>query len=148
MENKLLNDQVVEQVRQAFGQMKEPVQILYFGSQQECDYCEDTLQLLREVVALSDKLGLSEYDLAADAATAEQYKVDKAPGFVLAARDGDKLVDYGVRFAGIPAGHEFGTLINDLLLVSGRDSQLTPQTRQFLSKLDRPVLLQVFVTPT
>ena len=64
------------------------------------------------------------------------------------ARDGDVRTDYGVRFAGIPSGHEFSTLIHDLILVSGRDSGLSPETRAFLKGLEKPVHLQVFVTPT
>jgi len=67
---------------------------------------------------------------------------------VLAGRDGDQILDFGVRYAGIPSGHEFSSLIHDLVLVSGRDSGLSEETRQFLSSLDQPVLLQVFVTPT
>jgi hypothetical protein len=39
-------------------------------------------------------------------------------------------------------------LIHDLVLISGRDSGLSEQTREFLSSLDKPVHLQVFVTPT
>jgi len=57
-------------------------------------------------------------------------------------------MDYGIQYSGIPSGHEFSTLINDILLVSGRDSGLSPQTREFLQKLDKPVHFQVFVTPT
>ncbi|MBP1700991.1 MAG: glutaredoxin-like protein, partial [Chloroflexi bacterium] len=47
-----------------------------------------------------------------------------------------------------PSGHEFSSLINTLVVVSNRDSGLDQQTRDFLSKLDKPVHLQVFVTPT
>jgi alkyl hydroperoxide reductase subunit AhpF len=83
-----------------------------------------------------------------DASIARQYKVDKAPGLVIAGRDGDQLLDYGIRYAGIPAGHEFSSLVHDLILVSGRDSGLDDKTRQFLAGLREPVLLQVFVTPT
>ena len=54
----------------------------------------------------------------------------------------------GIRYAGIPSGHEFSSLIHDLILVSGRDSGLGQETRNFLKSLDSPVLLQVFVTPT
>jgi glutaredoxin-like protein len=57
-------------------------------------------------------------------------------------------LDYGVRLAGIPSGHEFSSLIQDLILVSGRDSGLSAETRKALDDLDKPVLLQVFVTPT
>jgi alkyl hydroperoxide reductase subunit AhpF len=148
MPERLLNEQIVGQVRQVFERLDQPVQLLYFGSEKECDSCADTLQLLQEVVEISDKLGISEFDLDKDQQVASQYGVDKVPGLVLAGKNGEDLVDYGVRFSGIPAGHEFSTLIHDLLLVSGRDSQLSPSTRQFLAELKDPVHLQVFVTPT
>lgn len=67
---------------------------------------------------------------------------------VIAARDGDEIKDLGIRFLGVPSGHEFSTFINDLLIVSKRDSGLDPKTRAFLKQLDSPVQLQVFVTPT
>lgn len=148
MTTKLLNDEVIEQVEEIFAGLQEPVQVLFFGSQQDCDYCEDTLQLVQEVVDISDKLELSIYDIEEDAALAGQYNVDKAPALVLAGRDGDQILDYGVRYAGIPSGHEFSSLIHTLLLVSGRDSDLSQDTRQKLQELDTPVHLMVFVTPT
>ncbi len=70
------------------------------------------------------------------------------PGLVLAGREGEEIIDFGVRYAGIPAGHEFSSLIHDLVLVSGRDSGLDRKTRDFLGGLTQPVSLQVFVTPT
>jgi alkyl hydroperoxide reductase subunit AhpF len=88
------------------------------------------------------------YDVEADRDMAERYRVDKTPGLVIAGRDGDQLTDFGIRFAGIPAGHEFGSLVHDLLLVSRRDSGLSDSTRAFLKGVSKPVLLQVFVTPT
>jgi alkyl hydroperoxide reductase subunit AhpF len=148
MATKLLNENIAQQVQEVFEQLQEPVQVLFFGKKDGCDYCEDTLQLIEEVVSLSDKLELSVYDLELDADLARRYNVDKAPGLVLAGRDGDQIIDFGVRYAGIPAGHEFSSLIHDLVLVSGRDSGLSQMTRGFLSGLTGPVRLQVFVTPT
>jgi len=145
---KLLNEQVVSQISQTFAQMKEPVQILFFGSQDNCEYCADTHQLLEEVVATDEKLGLSVYDLHDNAEMAGKFNVDKAPAFVIAAKDGDQITDLGIQYSGIPAGHEFGTLINDIVLVSGRDSGLSAEAREFLKNLDKPLHLQVFVTPT
>lgn len=147
MDERLLNDDILAQVGEVFQQLDQPVDVLYFG-REECETCEATLQLVSEVAGISDKLRVVEYDLDTDAAVAAQYNVDKAPGLVLAARDGDTLTDYGIRFAGIPAGHEFGTLIHDLVLVSSRDSGLDPRTRAFLQELTEPVHMQVFVTPT
>jgi glutaredoxin-like protein len=144
----LLDENIQQQVRDAFAQMKEPVHILFFGSKQNCEYCDDTRQLLEEVTALSDKLSLGIHDIDSDAAIAAQYHVDKTPGLVIAAKDGETITDYGIRFAGIPAGHEFASLIQDILFVSSRDSGLSAATREYLKSLQKPVLLQVFATPT
>jgi alkyl hydroperoxide reductase subunit AhpF len=148
MTTKLLNDEVVGQVREVFNQLQEPVEVLFFGSKEGCEYCDDTQQLVEEIVDLSDELGTKAYDLDEDAELAGQYNVDKAPGLVILGRDGEQLLDYGIRYAGIPSGHEFSSLINDLILVSSRDSGLEQNTRDFLAGLTEPLLLQVYVTPT
>jgi glutaredoxin-like protein len=144
----LLNDEIKNQVRQVFEQLHEPVEVLFFGQKENCQHCDDALQLVQEVSGLSDLLNLQIYDLDQDAEVASQYNVDKAPGLVIAGREGDQIEDYGIRFAGIPAGHEFSSLVHDLVLVSSRDSGLDEQTRELLHSLEHPVLLQVFVTPT
>jgi glutaredoxin-like protein len=146
--SELLNEDVKRQVREVFGGLPHPVQILFFGSKENCDYCNDTHQLLEEIVALSPSLGLTVYDFDTDSATAELYRVDKTPAFVVAAKDGETLTDTGIQYAGIPSGHEFTTLIQDILLVSGRDSGLKEATREFLKGLQKPIHLQIFVTPT
>lgn len=147
---KMLDESVEKQVKEVFEGLQQPVEILFFGNQDKTKspYSEETQQLLSEVTALSDTLHLQVYDLEQDAGLAKQYKVDGAPGFVLTGKDGDQLLDYGIRYKGIPAGHEFSSLVNDLLLVSRRDSNLSEETRNFLRELDKPVHLQVFVTPT
>ena len=144
----LLNDELGDQVKGAFAQLNNPVEVLFFGRQGDCEYCDQTLQLVEEVSELSDKLHLSTYDVESDAELASKYNVDKTPGLVITARDGDQLVDFGVRYAGVPSGHEFSSLIQDLILISGRDSGLSQQTRDLLADLTEPVSLQVFVTPT
>jgi alkyl hydroperoxide reductase subunit AhpF len=148
MENRLLNDSIRQQVRELFQQLKEPVAVLFFGSHADCDACDDTYQLASELVELSDKLSLARYDIDTDAEIARLYHVDKAPGLVLAGREGDQITDFGIRFAGIPSGNEFASLVHDLVLVSSRDSGLDPLTRDFLKNLTSPLHLQVFVTPT
>lgn len=146
---KLLNDEITRQVKEVFGQqLKNPVRIIFFGTEKNCEHCAETRQLVEEVAAISDHLSLETYDLEKDAELARQYNVSMAPGLVIAGVEGSQVIDYGVRFAGIPSGYEFSSLIQDLLLVSGRDSGLSPATRQALQSLKAPLRLQVFVTPT
>jgi len=145
---KLLNDQVIQQINQAFAELKEPVQILLFSSKESCEYCAEAQQLLEEVTALNDKLELKVYDLQDNQEIAQKFNVQDAPVIVIAARDGSQVNDLGIKFLGIPSGHEFSTLINDILMVSKRESGLSEKTREFLKNLDKPLQIQVFVTPT
>ena len=144
----LLNDDIAKQVREVFGDLQHPVQLLFFGDKEKCEYCDETRQLAEEVAGLSDLINIGIYDIDLDADLAQKYNVDKAPGIVIAAKEGDQVTDFGVRLAGIPSGHEFTSLIQDIILVSNRDSGLNAQTREILKGLDKPILLQVFVTPT
>jgi glutaredoxin-like protein len=144
----LLNTDIANQVKEAFAQLDQGVEVLFFGRQEDCEFCDQTLQLIEEVTNLSDKLTLSTYDVEVDPEQAAKFNVDKTPGLVIAGRDDDQLVDFGIRYAGVPSGHEFSSLIQDIILVSGRDSRLSQQTREFLADLTEPISLQVFVTPT
>lgn len=145
---KLLSEEIVGQIKQAFAELSNPVQILFFGSKENCDYCDETQQLLSEISEVDEKVYLSTHNVDEDAVLAAQYKVDKTPVVVIAAKDGENVIDLGIRFAGIPAGYEFSTLINDIILASKRDSGLSAETREFLKKLTQPLLLQVFATST
>jgi alkyl hydroperoxide reductase subunit AhpF len=144
----LLNDDIIKQIQEVFGDLKNRVHLMFFGSKHDCPYCDDTRQLVEEVAAISDLLSVAIYDMESDGDIAAKYHVDKAPGLVIAAKEGEQITDFGVRLAGIPSGHEFTSLIQDIILVSNRDSGLNPQTRTFIKNLDKPILLQVFVTPT
>lgn len=149
MAERLLNDQIVTQVRDAFDkQLKSPVHVLFFGKEDDCDYCGDTRQLVEEVVSISDKLSLEVHDLEAEGDLARAYHVERAPGLVIAAKDGQEIRDLGIRFSGIPSGYEFSSLLQSLILVSQRDSGLEKKTRQALAALKDPVNLLVFTTPT
>ena len=122
--NDILNGDILRQIKDAFAEIQEPVQILLFGSKGKCDFCEGTRQLLEEVAAANDKVGLSIYDLETDREMAAAFQVDKAPGVVIAAKNGTEIKDVGIRFSGVPSGHEFSTLIDDIVLVSKRELRL------------------------
>jgi len=143
----LLNESIQKQVLQVFNQIKFPVRLLVFsqgeGGALECQMCQDTRQLIEEVAALSDKVSVEVYDFVSDATIAKQYGVDKIPAVVIA---GEK--DYGIRFYGIPSGYEFSSLIEGILSIGRREPKLNKKTVQEIQRLNRPVHIQVFVTPT
>ena len=60
----------------------------------------------------------------------------------------DDGTDSGIRFFGIPGGYEINSFLSALLAVSGRVEPLPPAVQARISKIDKPVHIQVFVTPT
>lgn len=145
---KLLNDSVESQLRELFGKLTGNVRLSLFTSEKTCEYCADTRSLLAEVAGLSPKITLDVMDIDEKSDTAHKFRVDKAPGLVITGEESGEIVDYGIRFYGIPAGHEFSSLIQDIMMVSDRSSGLDEKTSKFLGELDTPLNLQVFVTPT
>ncbi len=131
------------EVQKRLQDLPNPVKIINFTQELECDYCRETRQLLDEISQLSDKITLEVYNFVNDKEMVEKYNIDKIPATVIM---GDK--DYGIRFYGIPSGYEFSTLIEDIIMVSHRDSGLSPKTREKLATITTPVHFQVFVTPT
>ena len=113
--------------------------------------CKETRQIVDEVVALSPKITADYHNLSAETDVAKLYGVDRAPAIAIlldaAPGEGGPL-DYGIRYYGIPSGYEFQSLLGDIEMVSTGKDGLSLATRAWLSTLDQPVHLQVFVTPT
>jgi len=123
--------------------MERPVRLVHFTQELECPSCPETKRLLQQVVELSDKLSLEIYNFQLDREKVAQYQIDKVPATVI---EGEK--DDGIRFYGLPSGYEFATLLEGVVAVSRGRSELNPATVDRLRALDRPLHLQVFVTPT
>lgn len=143
----LLKEKDRQHLMKEFAVLQEPVELLLFTQEFECDYCSDTRQIAEEVAALSAKISLQVHDFVADKAVVDQYGIDKIPAMVVM-QGGESARDFGIRYYGIPAGYEFSTLISDIMMVSSGDSGLSAEAKSYLAALDKPLHLQVFVTPT
>ncbi len=138
-----LSDTDKDFLKKEFEKLVHPVNLVFFTQKFECQYCELTRELLVELSDLSDKINLVIYDFVADKEQVEKYKISRIPAVVV---EGEK--DYGIRFYGIPSGYEFRTLVDDIIDVSKRSSDLSDKTKAALKELTKPVHIQVFVTPT
>lgn len=139
----LLNEEIRSEVRAALADLKTSVTLKVFTQRFECQYCKETRELVQEVAALNDRLSVEVYDFEKDKALADSLGIDKVPAVAII---GAK--DYGIRMFGIPSGYEFGSLIEAIRLVSAGDSGLSPATRQQIARLQKPIKIQVFITPT
>ena len=61
---------------------------------------------------------------------------------------GGEFEDTRMRFLGAPAGYEFISLVQAVLVAGGRETSLTEANRQRIAAVDQPIAMQVFTTPT
>ena len=108
----------------------------------ECRYCAQVQQLLEELAGLSPRLKLETVDFHAEPAMAREDGITRIPATVLGTESGGRA-----RFFGLPLGYGLPVLIDSIKSVSRGATRLSVNTRKQLRRVNRPVHLQVFVTP-
>jgi glutaredoxin-like protein len=139
----LLSAEIAEQVKKELADVAGPIRLVMFTQEVECQYCAETRQLVEEISELSEQVTAEVYDLIGDSDQAERYGIDKIPAIAVIG-----AADYGVRFYGLPGGYEFASLLHAIKLVASAQPSLADETMAVLAELDKPVHIQVFVTPT
>jgi alkyl hydroperoxide reductase subunit AhpF len=145
----LLSPTDQEKLRSAFGEMTRRVRLLFVTQTLGCETCLQTRQILDELPELSDRVSVEEVNLILEGDRARQYGIERAPGVALLYEDEAGVVqDSRMRFLGTPAGYEFISLVQAVLLAGGRPSALSEAARQRIAAVDKPIMMQVFTTPT
>jgi alkyl hydroperoxide reductase subunit AhpF len=145
----LLSPADQEKLRESFDEMTSPVKVLFFTQTIDCEPCEQTRRILDELPALSDKIAIEEVNFILEKDKAAQYGIDRVPALALVAQDATgEARDTRMRFLGTPAGYEFVSLVQALMLAGGHASSLTPENRARVDAVTTPTTIQVFSTPT
>lgn len=139
---KVLNKELQKQVKTLLDPMKNKITIALFTTD-NCESCEPTQQIITEVAELSDKINVALYDLKKDNTEVSAYSIEMAPSFVILDHEGQYK---GVKFNGIPAGHEFNSFLSALVEMSGVESEVPEDFMARVAKIDKPVNIKVFVT--
>lgn len=159
-----------ERLRQTFAVVTRPVRLLFFTQTLGRETCLQTRRILDELPALSDRISIEEVNFVLEPDKAKQYGIDRVPAVAVCYEDADEheaergegapaqrvrgvgapgvIKDSRIRFLGTPAGYEFISLIDAVLLVGGRQSNLSERSRKRIEAVDKPIVMQVFVTPT
>jgi glutaredoxin-like protein len=141
---KMFTEDLEKQIREILSIMKNDVTIALFTSP-GCPTGEETTGLMEEFAALTGKIHLVRYDLEKDAAKAAEYHVTRVPGIVLLDAQGAYR---GIKFSGIPAGHEINSFIPALIEVSGTESPVPKEFADRIAAIGKPVDIKVFITLT
>ena len=142
----LLSEQDRQTVRTHLAGISRPVTILFFtqtfGAPETVAMAK---QVLDELVSLNDQLTVEEVNFVLEKERAATYGIEHIPALVLLAGGEDTRI----RFLGAPAGYEFMSLVEALLLAGTGVSGLSDTSKALLAeRVTEPVDIRVFVTPT
>ncbi len=146
-----LDEGTQAQVKEVFEPITQEVELLVFtGSdlvvpgKDATGHQKETLELLKEVASLNDKITVTETPLAGNK-EAKEAGITLAPTIVFREKGSDRL---NTRFAGIPSGYEFQTLVEAILLFGTKKPLATDTAKEELTGIKDNVTMQIFVTPT
>ena len=108
----------------------------------ECRYCPQTQQLLEELASLSPKLELETVEYHLEREKALEEGVARIPAVLIGAGSGK-----WVRYYGLPLGYQLPVLVESIKALSRGSARLSVNSRKQLRRVEKPVRLQVFVTP-
>ena len=125
----MLDDALKSQLQTYLGMLRQPIRLI--ATLDESETGIEMRSLLQTIVGLSDKVSLD--TSGADA---------RAPSFVVA-RDGETQ---GVRFAGLPLGHEFTSLVLALLWTGGHPPKVEQDVLDAIKALDGDFNFEVYMS--
>jgi alkyl hydroperoxide reductase subunit AhpF len=145
----LLSPAEQDTLRESFDEMTASVRLLFFTQTLDCDTCVQARRILDELPPLSDRITIEEVNFVLEKERAAAFGIDRVPAIAVLAGDAaGELKDSRIRFLGSPGGYEFVSLVQAILLVGGRGSDLTDANRERIAAVRTPVTMQVFTTPT
>jgi alkyl hydroperoxide reductase subunit F len=128
----MLDDSLKSQLKAHFERLTQAVEIT--ASLDASPAAAEMLDLLRNLAELSPRITLAQRQGAAQG--------ERTPSFALS-RPGQ---DIGVRFAGVPMGHEFTSLILAVLQVGGVEPKASTEVQQQIRDLDGAFVFETYIS--
>ena len=128
----MLDANIKGQLQAYLERVTQPIEIV--ANLDGSDKSREMQEMLEDIAGLSDKISLE----------LRQDTDERAPSFSLN-RPGEKI---GLRFAGIPLGHEFTSLVLALLQVGGHPPKVEADVIEQVKQLEGPFHFETFVSLT
>lgn len=137
--SRVLDEKTRNDVKKMFGLMKNPVRIMLFEDYSN-GFSQFAKQILTEVSELDDNIKLSVYN--ASDPLFSSHNVEKTPCVML------KSNGMNFKYYGAPSGYQFQPMVENIIDVSFNFTHLNEKVRNNVLKVQKPVSIKLFVTPT
>ena len=129
----MLDQSLITQLETHFKKISQPIELV--ATLDQSSKSAEMLELLTQIAALSELITLTEHSPESD---------ERVPSFAIN-RVG---TDVSVRFAGIPLGHEFTSLVLALLQVGGHPSTASEETLEQIRNIEGEYFFETFFSLT
>ena len=136
-------DDDVKKIRERFDRtLKDPVTINIFLDSEQCNTCSDALALMEELTSMDNRMKINIFHT--DDSEAKKYSITKGPVIILFS---EHFKEGNVRYYGIPSGHEFLVLMDDLEAFSTGKVNLSQTVIDKIQSIKTPAEIRVYTTP-
>lgn len=133
--------EVQHQLRMVFEQLPHTVPLYLFTQKGHNDvYNHAAKEVVRSFAELGSKVEL--HELSLDHELAKKYQVDTSPTVLFDPEH------YSIRFLGAPIGEEGRTLLEAVVLIGLKKSNLSEQSLKIIEKISSPRKVKIFSSPT
>ncbi len=144
MSFRLLKDEDIEILKQDYwSRLENEVEIIYINSREPCQYCPIIKQLYTEIISLTNKIKFRELFIEDNQDITKRLGVEYAPATVLRGLNKGRI-----KFYGIPAGNEFPSFIEAIVMISTGKDGLPEYVKGEIEKLNKSINIKTFVTPS
>ncbi len=138
-----IGDQLRSSLTEHLASLPRPVRLMLFTAGEACRVCPLQESLLHELAGLSEHLSLTVVDTTVEPEKAATHEVERTPTTLVLADAGARF-----RFSGVTGGHEFGSLVDAVLLAATGEAALPAGLNDLAALLDEPTHIEVMVTLT
>lgn len=142
----IFDDKTKQQIKEKFdAELKNDVTIKLFSTNlilgnNNSEYVDFTKEFLKELSEINSKIHVDSNGMHEE--EAKKLGVTVSPTVII----GDGNGWYPVQYFGAPAGHEAGSFIEAISMISRGDSALDASSREKLKNIDRDMLIETYVT--
>lgn len=137
-----LDEDIKGQLIEIFKKFKNPVEIVSILDPYK-EISQDIKKLLTELEELSDKIKVSIFNFGENFQLEEKIKMDEYPTIAFLDKDGEYS---GIKFTGLPSGHELNSFIISLYNVAGPGQGVNEETLSEIQSINKPVKLKIAVS--
>ncbi len=141
----ILSQEDSDYLKKEFEKITNNIIIEFFSTdnKDKSEQCDNIREIMAEIMGLTDKISLNEFNVDKDKEKAEKYNIKMAPVLIFNNKN-----NRNIKFYGVPSGYEFSSLIEDIMDLGTGKIDFDEGIEDKVKAIDKHVNIMVFVTPT